>query len=108
MCPLQHMVHIQCHLFGSYIHSHNIAPDNLYCAFSITASEVEAWYCKHEPGQFLAYPSLFHQRQVQSTTTATHTTPTLTHTPIPPSANGPLMGCTRDKPSTFYPIHIHI
>ena len=69
-------------LLRQYIHSLNIVPNDLHCAFSITANEVEAWCPQHTPGQFLAYPSLFCQRQVH--TTSTHTTPTLSPTPTSP------------------------
>ena len=43
MVPLQPMVCIQCYLLGEYIRSGNYAPDDLKCASSITANEVEVW-----------------------------------------------------------------
>ena len=61
-----------------------MAPNNLMHAFSMMGDEVESWACKHYPGDFLAYAHLFHLKQIQSTTTATHTTPMVTHPPTLP------------------------
>ena len=84
MKSLPPMAHVQCCPLGEYIHSLNMAHNNLMHAFSITGDEVEAWACKHHPGDVLPYPHLFHLRQVQSTTTASYTTPTVTHHPTFP------------------------
>ena len=53
MKSLPPMVCVQCCLLGEYIHSHNMAPNNLMHAFSITGDEVEAWAHEHYQEIFL-------------------------------------------------------
>ena len=58
-----------------------LSPNDLIHAFSIAINEWEVWCNENAPKQLHAHLLLFQPRQVQSTTTATPTTPTVTHPP---------------------------
>ena len=54
-------------------------PDNLYNIFSIIDGEFKTWFNENAPVN-LCTPPLFHFRQVQHTTAAAPTTPTVSNT----------------------------